>query len=194
MSASPELDQPCGEHFVYRDLIECGETWRRLARGDASATLGQPFANLPRAAGTFAAMRALCAAVLDPLVDRFGQLELTYAFASLALTRRIAGRIYPSLDQHAGHELNQKGKPICERLGLAVDLRVPAADSRVVAAWIVEHTAFDRLYFYGLDRPIHVSAGPDGARQITHMRRGPSGRLVPRVVTSGFFREGEPGC
>jgi hypothetical protein len=190
MSASPELDQPCGKHFVYRDLIECGETWRRLACVDATTGPGRPFANLPHAAETFAAMRALCAAVLDPLVDRFGRLELTYAFASSGLTRQIAGRIYPSLDQHAGHELNRAGKPICERLGLAVDLLVPAADSRTAAAWIVEHTAFDRLYFYGPDRPIHVSAGPDGARRITHMRRGPSGRLVPRVVTSGFFRNG----
>jgi hypothetical protein len=189
MSAPPDLDQPCGEHFVYRDLIACGETWRRLASADAAAPPGPPFDNVPRVAETFAAMRTLCAAVLDPLVDRFGPIELTYAFASPSLTRRIPGRIAVPLDQHAGHELNCEGGPICGRLGLAVDLRVPGADSRLVAAWIIEHTPFDRLYFYGPDRPLHVSAGPQGARQITEMRRGPSGRLVPRVVTAGLFRK-----
>lgn len=187
MSAPPDLDQPCGEHFVYRDLIECGETWRRLAGASAATTGGPPFDNVPRVEETFGAMRALCAAVLDPLVERFGRLDLTYAFASSALTRQIAGRIHPPLDQHAGHERSRTGKPVCERLGLAVDLVVPGADSRIVAAWIVEHTAFDRLYFYGSDRPLHVSAGPAVTRQIVEMRRGPSGRRVPRVVSSGFF-------
>ena len=62
-------------------------------------------------------------------------------------------------------------------------------DSRVAAAWIVEHTAFDRLYFYGADRPIHVSVGPDQSRQIVHMRCGPSGRLIPRVVPVSFLAE-----
>jgi hypothetical protein len=188
MSAPTDLDQPCGEHFAYRDLIECGETWRRLA---AASTAAQPFDNVPRAEASFAAMRALCAAVLDPVVGRFGRTDLTYAFASARLTRRIAGRISPPLDQHAGHELSRTGKPICERLGLAVDLLVPGVDSRVVAGWIVEHTAFDRLYFYGSDRPIHVSSGPAATRGIVEMRRGPSGRLVPRTVSSSFFGKGE---
>ncbi|MEO7330294.1 MAG: hypothetical protein ABI193_17085 [Minicystis sp.] len=136
---------------------------------------------------TFEAMRALCAAVLDPLVDHLGPITLTYGFASASLTRAIPARIHPPLDQHAGHERNRAGKPICSRLGFAVDLVVPGVDSRRAAAWIVEHTAFDRLYFYGADRPLHVSVGPEQARQIVHLRRGPSGRLIPRVVPAGFF-------
>jgi len=189
MSAPADLDHPCGEHFVYRDLIECGETWGRLHAAGTAGTPVQPFDNVPRAAATFAAMRALCAAVLDPLARRFGRLELTYAFASAQLTRHIAGRIHPPLDQHAGHELGRAGRPVCPRLGLAADVLVPGVDGREVAGWIVENTAFDRLYFYAPDRPIHVSAGPDASRQIAHMRLGPSGRRVPRVVTAGFFRE-----
>ena len=184
MTAPPDLDHPSGAHFTYRDLIACGDTWRRLS---AASPPGHPFDNVPRAEATFAAMRTLCAAVLDPLVERFGRPELTYAFASSALTRHIPGRIHPPLDQHAGHELGRTGKPICPRLGLAVDLLVPGVDGRLVAAWIAEHTAFDRLYYYAPDRPIHVSAGPAATRQLVEMRRGPSGRLVPRVVTAGFF-------
>ncbi len=132
-------------------------------------------------------MRHLCASVLDPLVERFGPVELTYGFASSALTRHVAGRIHPPLDQHAGHEVGRSGKPICARLGLAVDLRVPGVDTRAVAGWIAAHTPFDRLYFYGPERPLHVSAAPRPTGQVVEMRRGPSGRLVPRVVSGGTF-------
>ncbi len=179
------LDDPCGEHFRYRDLVECGETWHRL---DAGGDDGQPLDNVPRVAETFDAMRALCATVLDPVVRQFGRIELTYAFASRALTRRIQGRIHPPGDQHAGHELGRAGSAICRRLGLAADFEVPGVDSRALGRWVVEHTAFDRLYFYEPARPIHASVGPDGSGQIVHMRRGPSGRRVPRVVDAGFFR------
>jgi hypothetical protein len=186
MSVPTDLDQPCGKHFVYRDLIACGDTWHRLHTEPLPAP---PVDNLPREPETFAAMRELCATVLDPLVDRFGQLTLTYAFASPPLTRHIRARIHPPLDQHAAHERTRSGKLICPRLGLAVDLLVPGVDSRRVAAWITQHTAFDRLYYYGESRPIHVSVGPEAARQIVHMRPGPSGRLIPRIVPASFLTE-----
>jgi hypothetical protein len=186
MSTPTDLDQPCGAHFTYRDLIACGETCHRLLADSGPA---QPFNNVPLAQGTFAAMRTLCAHVLDPVVNRFGPIELTYAFASAQLTRHILHRIYPPLDQHAGHELNRADKLICPRVGLAADFVVPGVDSRLVARWLVESTDFDRLCFYEYDRPIHVSVGPDSMHQIVHMRRGPSGRRVPRVVRPSFFRE-----
>jgi hypothetical protein len=56
-------------------------------------------------------------------------------------------------------------------------------DAREAARWVAEHTAFDRLYVYEPDRPIHVSVGPCESRTIVHMRHSPSGRRVPRVVT-----------
>ena len=173
------LDDRCGEHFRYRDLLECGDTWRRLA---AASSPDAPPLNVPQAAETFAALRALCAAVLDPVVRRFGPIELTYGFASPSLTRHVEGRIAPTLDQHAACEVNAAGRPVCARLGAAADFVVPGVDSREVAAWVAKETAFDRLYFYGLDRPIHVSSGPEASRSIVHLRRGPSGRRVPRVI------------
>ena len=186
MSTPADLDQSCGTHFTYRDMIVCGETCRRLIAANYQA---QPFDNRPRIDETFAAMRALCTGMLDPVVNQFGSLELTYGFASAQLTRKIKHHIHPPLDQHAGHELNRAGKPICPRLGLAVDFTVPSYSSTDVANWIAENTEFDRLYFYGPDRPIHVSVGLENTRQIVHMRRGPSGRRVPRVVTPSFFRK-----
>lgn len=183
METSTDLDQPCGEYFVYRDLIACGETFHRL-----SAEAGAPFDNVPRAAETFEAMRLLCAVVLDPVRRRFGALELTYAFASLSLTKHVTGLIHPPGDQHAGHERNRMGKPVCPRLGLSADFCVPGCDSREVARWVVENTAFDRLYFYAPDRPFHVSAGASPLHQIVRMWRGPSGRWLPRVVDASALR------
>ena len=87
------------------------------------------------------------------------------------------------------HERSRAGALVCPRLGLAADFRVPGVDNREVALFVAEETAFDRIYFYGPDRPVHVSVGPEGTRQIVRMVAGPSGRRVPRIVTAGFFRE-----
>jgi len=180
MIEHPGLDEPCSEHFTYRDLVECGETWARMA-----LSAGEGRDNTPRTLETFAALRSLCATVLDPAVKRFGRILLTYGFASPRLTRHIRGRIAPAIDQHASHEVNRAGVPICSRLGAAADFLVPGVDSREVARWLAESAAFDRLYFYDPDRPLHVSVGPENTRQVVHMRRTTSGRRVPRVVAAG---------
>jgi hypothetical protein len=140
-------------------------------------------------------MRELCLRVLDPIVDRFGPVELTYAFASAALEKLVRLKPYPRttrhLDQHAGCELNRDGRPYCSRLGLAVDIRVPGAISIEVAQWVIQNTGYDRLYFYGDDRPFHVSVGPENstvvwppscrlARATAKIRAGPG----PGFLTS----------
>ena len=176
----PSLDDRCGDHFVYRDLVACGETCARLA-----PPAGEGLDNAPRALESFAALRLLCATVLDPAVRRFGRIVLTYGFASPRLTKHIQGRIAPGLDQHASHEVNRAGTAICPRLGAAADFLVPGVDSREVARWVAEGTAFDRMYFYEADRPLHVSVGPEGSREVVHMRRTAEGRRVPRVVGVG---------
>ena len=50
------------------------------------------------------------------------------------------------------------------RTFMAADLTVRGVSSFVVASWVIEHTPFDRLYFYGANRPFHVSVGPEDAR------------------------------
>jgi len=48
-----------------------------------------------------------------------------------------------------------------------------------VAQWIVKNTPFDRLYFYGDHRPLHVSYGPENKREIVLMiSQSPSRRFL----------------
>src|SRR5206468_2083018 len=122
----------------YRQLVECGETQQRLA-----------LRNLPHEASSYTALYDLAANVLDPIIEYFGSIELTYGFCSAELAKRIGGRISPSLDQHAAHERNRNGAAICARLGAAVDFLVHDEDMREVVDWISAQLVFDRLYFYG---------------------------------------------
>ena len=172
----PNLDDPCGQYVRFRELIECGETQARSG-----------MENRPLQADSYNALADLARYILDPVIDYFGMIRLSYGFCSPALARQIPGRIDPKLDQHAAHERNRLGRLVCPRLGAAVDFTIDDEDMREVAAWIVTHTPFDRLYFYGADRPLHISYGPEHSRQIVLMQAGPSGRRVPRVVKQDRF-------
>ncbi|WP_242519029.1 hypothetical protein [Halochromatium roseum] len=178
----PALDDACGRFLTFRQLIECGETWQRLrAAGE--------FDNRPQRADSYRALLELAEQVLDPVIDWFGMIRLTYGFCSPALARQIPGRIDPKRDQHAAHERNRLGNLICPRLGAAVDFIIEDEDMREVAEWVAANTPFDRLYFYGADQPIHVSYGPEDSRQIVTMSPGPSGRLLPRSLSVNAFLE-----
>ena len=174
--ALPSIAEKCGKHFTFRDLIACGETQART---------GIP--NIAEQAETYNALAQLAMFVLDPVSDYFGEISLTYGFCSRELAKHIPGRVAPELDQHASHELNSRGKPICKRLGAAVDFIVTDESMLEVAQWIVQHTPFDRVYFYGAHRPLHVSCGPEQKREIVMMTPEKSGRSVPRVVKADAF-------
>jgi DNA phosphorothioation-associated putative methyltransferase len=167
--AIPDLDAPCGRYFTYRRLIECGETHART---------GLP--NLPKEPDSYSALYDLAVNILDPVIDYFGMIELTYGFCSSELAKRIAGRIAPELDQHAAHELNRKGRPICPRLGAAADFLVRDENMEEVARWIMANLPFDRLYYYGPNKPVHVSYSERPAGE-AHEMRVVGGRRVPRV-------------
>jgi DNA phosphorothioation-associated putative methyltransferase len=172
----PHLDEPCGTHFVFRDFLQCGET---------QAKTGLP--NIPEQVETYNALTRLATLVLDPVIDYFGEIVLTYGFCSRELAMHVPGRNAPTLDQHAGHELNTRGKPICPRLGAAVDFLVTDESMLDVAQWVVQQTPFDRLYFYGDDRPLHVSCGPDERHEVVIMTARASGRSLPKVVKTEAF-------
>lgn len=167
----PDLDERCGANFTYRQLIECGETQGRLG-----------LANLPLRPETYNALHGLCVTLLDPLIDYFGAIRLTYGFSSPELTKHIASGIAPKLDQHACCERTSRGAPVCARGGAACDFLVEDEDMGSVAEWIIANLPFDRLYFYGPDRPLHLSFGPSPAAEAFAMVRGPSGRLLPRPL------------
>ena len=142
----PHLDDKCGINFCYRDFIESGETQEKTG-----------IANIPKQAETYNAYYALATNLLDPIIEYYGEIILTYGFCSAELARKIPRRIAPKLDQHASHELNRNGNLICDRLGAAVDFIIEDEDMYDVVVWINKNLDFDRLYFYGRDKPIHLS-------------------------------------
>jgi DNA phosphorothioation-associated putative methyltransferase len=168
----PDLDERCGAHLTYRDLIVCGETVLRTG-----------LQNLPQQIDSYRALRGLAENILDPVIEWYGSIVLTYGFCSPELSRRILGRIAPPLDQHAAHELNRLGKFVCRRLGAAADFLVRDEDMREVARWVAANTPFDRLYFYGRDRPIHVSFGPEHKRELYEFVVTANGNLVPKRMS-----------
>lgn len=167
----PNLDQPCGAHFTYRDFVECGETQARTE-----------IANLPKAADSYTALYELAVSILDPVIDFYGMIKLTYGFCSSELSKKIPARIAPELDQHAAYEIKRGGKFICDRLGAACDFLVEDENMEEVAMWIRANTPVDRIYLYGPDRPLHVSYSLKPIGQIVQMVPTTSGRLVPRVI------------
>ena len=167
-SQIPSLDDPCGQYLTFRDFVQCGDTWKRL-RVD----------NRPTQVASYNALADLCVFILDPVIEYFGMVQLTYGFSSSQLSKNIKARIAPKLDQHAAHELGRRGQPICPRLGAAVDFLVKDEDMLVVALWIIENTAFDRMYFYGPTRPVHVSFSESHSRVAFWMKETPAGKLIP---------------
>jgi hypothetical protein len=95
--------------------------------------------------------------------------------------------ISPDGDQHAGHELNSRGKAICRRGGIAVDLRVPGVSSEDVAAYVIEKLPFDRIYLYSATQAFHMSWVDPEFRtgQVIRMIPTKTGGLVPKVVIKG---------
>jgi hypothetical protein len=171
MNEIPDLDSYCGNHFTFRDLIECGETY-----------LSKRPQNLPAETTTYDALRHLAETILEPVISKFEHIELTYGFSSPSLSKMIkhgTGRIFPLVDQHASCELSSSGNLICKRQGAAVDFLVQSHSMVTVAKWIAENCPFDRMYIYGDDRPLHVSHGPDHKREVVLMK--------PKKVSPGRF-------
>jgi len=172
----PELDNPCGRYLTYRQLIECGETQQ---------TTG--IANHPKQPYSYTALYELAVNILDPVIDYFGMIHLTYGFCSHELGKHIKKQVAPKLDQHAAHERNSKHTLICPRLGAAVDFMIEDENMREVADWIAENTPFDRLYFYGDNRPIHVSFSAKPKGEYIDLVMADNGRQVPKKHKTNIF-------
>ena len=166
----PSLDESCGQHLKFRDLIQCGETQSRLG-----------ISNLPLNPETYNALYSLTTQILDPVIEYFGAVRLTYGFCSPALGSKISSRVAPKLDQHASYECNKHGNPICDRLGAAVDFIIEDEDMVEVALWISENLTFDRMYIYGRNKPMHVSLSEAPVNLVTFMIPTARGRLMPRA-------------
>lgn len=166
-----KIDDKCSRYLTYKDLIEVGETFNKSG-----------LSNLPLQVESYLGIKNLATILLDPIIDKFGSIDLTYGFCSHQLLKKIPARIAPVLDQHSAFELNSLGQRICKRDGFAVDFYVSkhSENMQIVAAWIIENLPFDRLYFYGNDRPIHLSYSSSPVRKAYAFTITKSGRRVPK--------------
>ncbi|MEB3336590.1 MAG: hypothetical protein VKJ46_03940 [Leptolyngbyaceae bacterium] len=169
-------DLPLGKHLTLHEFCTCTHTYRRY-----SAKIN-PFPQHPE---TIPALQALNQFLLDPVIDQFGQdrFQLTYGFCSPDLKRFLNqkdpvtgvkhGRIDPTRDQHMAHEVKRDGQYYCSRLGAACDFYILDLPSHQLVEWILGHQLpFDSLYFYGSDRPIHLSYGPQHKRSLWAFNSG----------------------
>lgn len=160
-----------GKYLTLQEFCTCTQTYRKY--GNDINPYPQ---NLEE---TIPALEALCQHILDPVIDHFGRerFQLTYGFCSKDLKRLLSqkdpetgiknGRVDPSRDQHMAHEVNRNGKYYCDRLGAACDFRIVGVKSDHLVEWILEQRSpFDSLYFYGSDRPIHISYGVQHKREV----------------------------
>lgn len=160
-----------GKYLTLQGFCTCTRTYRKY--GNDINPYPQ---NLEE---TIPALEALCQHILDPVIDHFGRerFQLTYGFCSKDLKRSLSqkdpetgiknGRVDPSRDQHMAHEMNRNGKYYCDRLGAACDFRIVGMESDRLVEWILkQRLPFDSLYFYGSDRPIHISYGAQHKREV----------------------------
>lgn len=160
-----------GQFLTLRDFCTCTQTYKRFADKI------DPYPKNPDE--TIPSLSALCAFILDPVISQFGlaRFKLTYGFCSSDLKRWLAksdpetgikyGMSTPGSDQHMAHEKNRAGAYFCARLGASCDFRVTKLPSDDLVTWIVaKKLPFDSLYYYGPDRPVHVSHGPQNKRDI----------------------------
>lgn len=118
------------------------------------------------------AIASLFTHLLDPIIDHFGHSRfiLTYGFCSVDLKKFLEkgrNQTCAKVDQHCAHEVNSRGKLICDHLGAAADFHILDVKSNILVEWIKESgLPFDSIYYYGAHRSIHISYGPQHKRQI----------------------------
>ncbi|MBW4490419.1 MAG: hypothetical protein KME12_21785 [Trichocoleus desertorum ATA4-8-CV12] len=160
-----------GKYLTLQEFCTCTQTYQKY-----SSQIGPYPENLEE---TIPALQSLCQWIIDPIIDHFSreQFHLTYGFCSTDLKRFLSqrdpetgiknGRVDPSRDQHMAHEKNRNGKYYCDRLGAACDFQIAGLESNRLVEWILEQQLpFDSLYYYGSDRPIHISQSQKQNRNI----------------------------
>ena len=170
------INDKCSKYFSYFDFIECSDSQKKVQVD-----------NSPKEPKTYEAISYLATTIMDPIFEQFGQPQITYGLCSHNLQKHIKKSVAPTLDQHAGSEKNSKGNLICSREGFAVDFKIEDVKTHHVARYIVEHLEFDRLYFYGSDRPLHVSAIADTAKRAIVVFNALNKGRTPKNLTHQQF-------
>ena len=139
--------------------------------------------NRPKSQDSIDALNALISNILEPIRLHYGHLTITHGFTSRALVNRVPSGVAKHLDQHCSHEINGRGKRICHRNGASADFYVPSVAAIELVAYVFDHLPFDRIYYYGVENPIHISyvEGDNAGQMIQMLER--NGRRTPRVIT-----------
>jgi len=147
--------------FLY-DLCACSSTYKEIRHSMKSV-------NFPVQTESLYALEDLIEWILLPLHREFGyeNIKLSYGFCGEELRSHLIKRkalICPKVDQHSSHELNSKGRRVCKHDGAACDLQIAGIDSRKLVVYLT-HLHFDSIYYYGEQRPVHVSYQPVHTRR-----------------------------
>ncbi|MDB9312884.1 hypothetical protein PN462_07210 [Spirulina sp. CS-785/01] len=153
-----------GKYLTLEQFCTCSKTYQKYS------SQIDPW---PQQKASIQALQDLNQYLLDPIIAHYGSdsFQLTYGFCSADLRRYLNqkdpvtgeknGRIDPRRDQHMACELNRNGRYYCDRRGAACDFSILGTSSDQVVSWIIEQQLpFDSLYYYGSQRPIHLSHGP----------------------------------
>jgi hypothetical protein len=159
-----------GKYLTLEDFCTCSQTYKKYHN---------KIDIIPKNPETLLALKDLNKFIIDPIIDHFGKdkFKLTYGFCSPNLKRYLDkkdpitgeknGRIDSTRDQHMCHEINKNNQYYCQRLGASCDFLIIDIASEELVTWILEQKLpFDSLYFYGKERPIHISYGPQHKQDI----------------------------
>jgi len=141
--------------------------------------------NTPKASESILSTIMMVERVLLPISKELGDINITYGFVSSELNKYIqknsSSGTYPSIDQHSASELNNYNNHICKRHGLACDFTVNGYEKQMdkVMLFIVNNLNFDKVYFYGNEKPIHVSVGNESEKHLQVMNVSDKGRRIP---------------
>jgi hypothetical protein len=145
--------------------------------------------NQPKHSESISALQSLVIEILLPVYRKYPKIEITYGFTSSNLktyiSKHSSNGTAPILDQHASCELNSAQNQICDRSGAACDFIVPGLPSSTLTCFIVENLNYDRVYYYGSDRPIHVSVSKFPIKHLQVMAESESGRRYPSSKAFG---------
>jgi hypothetical protein len=138
---------------LIHDLCTCSDTYRKH-----EDLIKNPYPSNPEST---VVLVYLISEIIQPTINKFGSenFKLTYGFCSkdlLKFLNRDKSRICVRVDQHVAHEKNAKGNYYCKHLGAACDFQIVGVDSRKVIGFL-KTLNYDSIYYYGKDRPVHVS-------------------------------------
>jgi hypothetical protein len=146
---------------VLENLCTCSNTYAKYS------DLINPYPENPESVRS---LEVLQFKILIPIISKFGaeNFRITYGFCSKDLKKFITRekpRVSFEVDQHMACEVNSKGNYFCRHLGAACDFKVLGVDSKKVVSFL-RGLDFDSIYYYGSDRPIHVSWSPTPRRKV----------------------------